>query len=760
MVNRRMQKTLNFLVHPDQTGFVPGRQMTTNLDAMDHYFNVYGKKESWMLGMLDFRKAYDSVSQEWIIMVLEHVGFPPRIINSVQSIQAKAASTINIRGVLSGVIPILSGVRQGCPLSPTLFAIAIDPFIRKLESVMIGLIHMTGPPEDKHSLSDDSDGEIRGRQLKRQRQTRDPNSPDAIAERNLSPRSLAAYRAHFAPQEPPPEPPLQKHQLPSTPMIPETPRTMKVSAFADDVALFMSCYDDVKATGRVIMAFQNTSKLSLNPTKTVFQWVKPPQDRVSLPDPILNNILARYWPSAPPKHPDEPRQFTVPQPSGTLFRYLGIHFGDKDKVTEHYAGFITKLETLLRQYALFGLKHHSKAWLLNMFFLSKLVFYLPYVTCITEEVVKRIRTACCDKINGTLVGDDIDGKRTFKDELIYQPLMAGGIGLLNIVEQAKSLRAARAARFFRGDSAARQNALFHFASETVDLGYGLDSHPAQRMANVRWFENGNWHWGHFLSSSMNLCLRKLVPLSPVANLAEPQFEFDSAKWSESKRKVDLFDRQRQETPIATMSQEQVDYLMEQINVTVTAAKDSWREKYIVMKNKHWLETLPPVIDPDHMHWLKANKYLSKHYRRDARSAATLHMLRLSRLPFTRWYPKSEFVGYKDIGCSSCQLFKEKDYLHEHLFVNCPASKALCQKIGVPLPTKMADWILREAEDGPLNHIRELAHALWQFERAMRRTGLLGTDPEVQRDYAHLFTRASAAYRQDELVLAAKRVQGA
>jgi hypothetical protein len=68
-----------------------------------------------MLGMFFFKKAYDSISQEWIIMVLEHVGFPPRIINYIKAVQAKAASTSNIRGVLSGVIPILSGFSPRTP---------------------------------------------------------------------------------------------------------------------------------------------------------------------------------------------------------------------------------------------------------------------------------------------------------------------------------------------------------------------------------------------------------------------------------------------------------------------------------------------------------------------------------------------------------------------------------------------------------------------------------------------------------------------
>ncbi|KAG5368950.1 LINE-1 retrotransposable element ORF2 protein [Yarrowia sp. E02] len=718
MVNRRMQKTMDFLVHPAQTGFVPTRQMSTNLSSMDHYINVYGKRVPWIVGMLDFRKAYDSISQEWIIMVLEHVGFPPRIVNCVKAVQAKAASTINIRGVLSGVVPLRSGVRQGCPLSPTLFAIAIDPFIRALESVMVGLRHLLAPSDVRKRLWEEIQELRQDNTQSKQRKT---IKPKRGRKRDTQPQA----------SHPPPES--------------DPPLSMKVSAFADDVALFMSGHDDVRATGKVIVEFQAASKLCLNPSKTIVQWVRPPQDTVSPPDPILNEALAEFWPSAPPKNPGEPRQFTVPKPSGTMFRYLGIHFGDKEQVDKHYKEFIKKLETLLRGYALFGLKHHSKAWMLNMFFLSKLVFYIPYVESFTDAVVEKFRTMCCDKINGRLAGENKNNRRTFNDELIYQPLRAAGIGLLNIVEQARSLRATRAWRFFYGDSPARQNALFLFASEPVDK----DLHPATRMNKLIWFGGDNWHWHHFLSKSMNGCLRELIVLSRVAGLKEPPFVMvGHDKWKALRETVGMFDCQRRANPVAIMSQHQEAYLMSQLDVEEAEAQNSWRDKFTVMKNDHWREILPPEIDKNDKKWLKANDFLGKHYRRDAKSAATLHMLRLSRLPFTRWYPKTDHYAYKDIGCSSCRLYKEKSYLHEHLFVNCPVSHAICSMIEVPLPARMADWILLEDKEGPLNYIRELAHALWQFERTMRRTGLVGTDPEVQRDHAHLFTRVTSAYRYD------------
>ncbi|KAG5372440.1 hypothetical protein CJU90_0080 [Yarrowia sp. C11] len=248
---------------------------------------------------------------------------------------------------------------------------------------------------------------------------------------------------------------------------------------------------------------------------------------------------------------------------------------------------------------------------------------------------------------------------------------------------------------------------------------------------------------------MNGCLRELIALSRVAGLKEPPFVMvGHDKWKEMRETVGMFDGQRRANPVAIMSQHQEAFLMSQLDVEEAEAQNSWRKEFTVMKNDHWREILPPEIDPDDKKWLKANDFLGKHYRRDAKSADTLHMLRLSRLPFTRWYPKTDHYAYKDIGCSSCRLYKEKSYLHEHLFVNCPVSHAICSMIEVPLPARMADWILLEDKEGPLNYIRELAHALWQFERTMRRTGLVGTDPEVQRNHAHLFTRVTSAYRYD------------
>lgn len=58
-----------------------------------------------------------------------HNGVHPKLVALIQDLYQGTTTRVRANGYLSDTIPIHSGVRQGCPLSPTLFNVYMD-FVR------------------------------------------------------------------------------------------------------------------------------------------------------------------------------------------------------------------------------------------------------------------------------------------------------------------------------------------------------------------------------------------------------------------------------------------------------------------------------------------------------------------------------------------------------------------------------------------------------------------------------------------------------
>ena len=124
----RIQKVTPHIIHPDQTGFIKGRQSSSNtrrLYNLIHYSSV--QQEDTIIASLDAEKAFDRVNWTFLFTTLQRFGFGESFINWVKTLYTAPSATVTTNGMISQRFILHRGTRQGCPLSPSLFTIFIEP---------------------------------------------------------------------------------------------------------------------------------------------------------------------------------------------------------------------------------------------------------------------------------------------------------------------------------------------------------------------------------------------------------------------------------------------------------------------------------------------------------------------------------------------------------------------------------------------------------------------------------------------------------
>jgi hypothetical protein len=114
-----------------QRGFLKGRQILDNvveLDYFAHLFSITSRRAAIIL--FDFRAAFPSVNHRFMWRVLESSGLPLAIIRLIRCFYRDCRHLIRVDGRRYPGPRLLSGVRQGCPLSGLLFAIIMEPILR------------------------------------------------------------------------------------------------------------------------------------------------------------------------------------------------------------------------------------------------------------------------------------------------------------------------------------------------------------------------------------------------------------------------------------------------------------------------------------------------------------------------------------------------------------------------------------------------------------------------------------------------------
>ena len=81
---------------------------------------------------VDFSKAFDLVNHRVLWAVLKVRGLDPKLVDLIQDFYADSKASVGAQGIKSIPFPLLSGVRQGCPLSSILFNVFMDFMMRQV----------------------------------------------------------------------------------------------------------------------------------------------------------------------------------------------------------------------------------------------------------------------------------------------------------------------------------------------------------------------------------------------------------------------------------------------------------------------------------------------------------------------------------------------------------------------------------------------------------------------------------------------------
>jgi hypothetical protein len=156
-INRIIARIMADLIAPaaksilrvSQKGFIPGRQGKDHIeDITEEYYSRLNKKQQIFLLFLDTEKAFDSLDHKFIFQVLGKIGCPGWFINCYKGLLHDVVGTPILSASTKTRIRITRGVKQGCPLSPLIFAFCFDVLLHKLANC-------NGSPHKDFAFADD-----------------------------------------------------------------------------------------------------------------------------------------------------------------------------------------------------------------------------------------------------------------------------------------------------------------------------------------------------------------------------------------------------------------------------------------------------------------------------------------------------------------------------------------------------------------------------------------------------------------------------
>lgn len=124
-----------YLIGLDQVGFVKGRQAPDRTRRMINLlcFVELAHKPIFFKA-LDAESAFDRVHWGYLSKTLSKFGISGFVHSAIMSLYSNPTAQVYTSGMLSDLFQLTNGTRQGYPLSPIIFSLAVKPLAECIKS--------------------------------------------------------------------------------------------------------------------------------------------------------------------------------------------------------------------------------------------------------------------------------------------------------------------------------------------------------------------------------------------------------------------------------------------------------------------------------------------------------------------------------------------------------------------------------------------------------------------------------------------------
>ncbi|KAJ9690749.1 hypothetical protein PVL29_013085 [Vitis rotundifolia] len=127
VLTNRLKKVVGKVVSTTQNAFVEGGQiLDAALIANEVVDSLLERKESGVLCKLDLEKAYDCINWDFLLSVMQKMGFGEKWAGWIKWCISTASFSVLVNGSPTDFFRSSRGLRQGDPLSPYLFVLGME----------------------------------------------------------------------------------------------------------------------------------------------------------------------------------------------------------------------------------------------------------------------------------------------------------------------------------------------------------------------------------------------------------------------------------------------------------------------------------------------------------------------------------------------------------------------------------------------------------------------------------------------------------